>query len=239
MQSAGGFLRPLVAATPAAMTFLIAIAGGSGSGKTTLARALADALPAGRVSFLSEDWYFADVGAQPGFDASEYDFDDLKVRDHARLAHDLEALRRGEAVRAPAYSFHEHRRVAEHETPVEPRAVLIAEGAHLLCTPSVAALFHLKVFVDTPADVRFIRRLIRDQAERGRTANSVIEQYLKTVRPAHLRLIEPSSAHADVVIPDHAGKVADADAAELHALIAPLLSQPGLQGALAERQPGS
>ena len=133
---------------------------------------------------------------------------------------------------APAYSFHEHRRVAEHETPVEPRAVLIAEGAHLLCTPAVAALFHLKVFVDTPADVRFIRRLIRDQAERGRTATSVVDQYLKTVRPAHLRLIEPSSVRADVVIPDHAGKVSDADAAELHALIAPLLAQPGLQAAL-------
>ncbi|CAN5234904.1 uridine kinase [soil metagenome] len=215
------------------MTFLIAIAGGSGSGKTTLARALADALPPEKVGFLSEDWYFADVGAQPGFDASEYDFDDLQVRDHVRLAHDLHALRRGEPVWAPAYSFHEHRRIAEHATAVEPRPILIAEGAHLLCTPAVAALFHLKVFVDTPPDVRFIRRLIRDQAERGRSAQSVIDQYLKTVRPAHLRLIDPSSTHADVVIPDHAAKVTDADAGELHALIAPLLAQPGLQAALA------
>jgi uridine kinase len=214
------------------MPFLIAIAGGSGSGKSTLAQALVSALPADRVSFLSEDWYFADVGAQPGFDAAHYDFDDLKVRDHDRLARDLAALRRGEGVCAPAYSFHEHRRTAEHATPVAARPVLVAEGAHLLCSPHVAALFDLRVFVDTPPDVRFIRRLIRDQAERGRTAQSVIDQYLKTVRPAHLRLIEPSRTEADLVIADTAGKVADADAAELAAMVAPLLHHAGVVAAL-------
>jgi uridine kinase len=96
----------------------------------------------------------------------------------------------------------------------------------------VAALFDLRVFVDTPPDVRFIRRLIRDQAERGRTAQSVIDQYLKTVRPAHLRLIEPSRTEADLVIADTAGKVADADAAELAAMVAPLLHHAGVVAAL-------
>lgn len=215
------------------MPFLIAIAGGSGSGKTTLAQTLLAALPEGACAFLSEDWYFADVGATPGFDASTYDFDDLKVRDHARLIADLHRLRAGEAVTAPAYSFTEHRRIQEHATPVPARPVIVAEGAHLLCSEAVASLFHLRVFVDTPADVRFIRRLIRDQAERGRTAQSVIDQYLRTVRPAHLRLVEPSREHADIVVDDGAGKVADADPAELRALAQPVLAHEGLRAVLA------
>ena len=165
------------------MPFLIAIAGGSGSGKSTLAATLMAALPEGSAAFLSEDWYYADVGAAEGFDPATYDFDDLPVRDHARLVQDLRALRAGEAVQAPAYDFVTHRRRADHATPVEPRRVIVAEGAHLLCSPAVVALFDLKVFVDTPPDVRFIRRLIRDQAERGRTAQSVIDQYLQTVPP--------------------------------------------------------
>ena len=215
------------------MPFLIAIAGGSGSGKTTLAQTLMAAFPEGCAAFLSEDWYFADVGAAPGFDPATYDFDDLQVRDHARLIADLHRLRAGEAVMAPAYSFTEHRRVQEHATPVAARAVIVAEGAHLLCTQAVASLFHLRIFVDTPADVRFIRRLIRDQAERGRTAQSVIDQYLRTVRPAHLRLVEPSRANADLVVDDSAGKVAEADPEELRALAAPVLANARLLATLA------
>ena len=214
------------------MPFLIAIAGGSGSGKTTLAQTLLSALPDGSCAFLSEDWYFADVGATPGFDPATYDFDDLQVRDHARLIADLHRLRAGEAVTAPAYSFTEHRRIHEHATPVPARPVVVAEGAHLLCNAAVAGLFHLRVFVDTPADVRFIRRLLRDQAERGRTAQSMIDQYLRTVRPAHLRLVEPSKTHADLVIPDDQGRVGDADPVELLALAQPVLRDGRLQAAL-------
>ena len=214
--------------------FLIAVTGGSGSGKSTLARTLMAALPEGSAAFLSEDWYYADVGAIAGFDPATYDFDDLPVRDHIRLIEDLHALRRGEAVRAPEYSFHEHRRVADHAQPVAPRAVIVAEGAHLLCNGEVAALFDLRVFVDTPPDVRFIRRLLRDQAERGRTAASVISQYLRTVRPAHERLVEPSRAHADLVVDDAAGKVGNADPAELERLAAPVLAHAGLRAALSQ-----
>lgn len=212
--------------------FLIAVTGGSGSGKSTLAATLMAALPAGSAAFLSEDWYYADVGAAEGFDPALYDFDDLPVRDHARLIADLHALRAGATVRAPAYSFVEHRRTAEHAVVVEARRVVVAEGAHLLCNAEVAALFHLTVFVDTPADVRFIRRLIRDQAERGRTAQSVIDQYLRTVRPAHERLVEPARARADLVVGDHAGKVADADPAELRRLARPVLAHAALRSAL-------
>ena len=215
------------------MTFLIAVAGGSGSGKSTLARTLLAEMPAGRAAYLSEDWYYADVGAAPGFDPARYDFDDLAVRDHDRLVADLRRLRAGEAVRAPAYSFVEHRRTAEHAQAVEPRAVIVAEGAHLLCAEAVAALFDLRVFVDTPADVRFIRRLIRDQAERGRSARSVIDQYLATVRPAHERLVEPSRACADLVVRDDAAGVCDADPAELRRLAGPVLTHAGVRHALA------
>lgn len=215
------------------MPFLIAIAGGSGSGKSTLAATLMAALPVGSAAFLSEDWYYADVGAEPGFDPATYDFDDLPVRDHARLIQDLRALRSGATIHAPTYDFVTHRRRADHATAVEPRAVIVAEGAHLLCTAAVVALFDLKVFVDTPPDVRFIRRLLRDQAERGRTATSVIEQYLLTVRPAHERLVEPSRANADLVVDDRAGKVEDADPAELRRLAAPVLAHVGLRALLA------
>ncbi len=205
------------------MPFLIAITGGSGSGKSTLARTLMAELP--DAAFLSEDWYYADVGAEPGFDPALHDFDDLPVRDHARLIDDLHRLRAGEAVRAPAYSFTEHRRTAEHAQAVEPRPVVVAEGAHLLCRAEVAAMFDLAVFVDTPADVRFIRRLLRDQAERGRTADSVIAQYLRTVRPAHERLVEPSRARAHLVVEDAAARVEDADPDELRRLAAPVLAR--------------
>jgi uridine kinase len=217
------------------MPFLIAIAGGSGSGKTTLALTLMAALPAGAAAFLSEDWYYADLGA--AVDPATHDFDDVAMRDHDRLIVDLQRLRRGETVHAPSYCFHQSRRTEAHATEIAPAAVIVAEGAHLLCRAEVAALFDLRVFVDTPADVRFIRRLLRDQAERGRSAPSVIQQYLRTVRPAHLRLIEPSQARADLVIADRDARVREADPAELLALAQPVLTHPGLMQALAAQPP--
>ena len=216
------------------MPFLIAIAGGSGSGKSTLAATLISCLPRGSAAFLSEDWYYADVGATEGFDPATYDFDDLPVRDHPRLIADLQALAAGRAVQAPEYDFVRHRRSAEHARPVAPRPIVIVEGAHLLCSRDLVAMVDLKVFVDTPADVRFIRRLIRDQAERGRTARSVIDQYLATVRPAHLRLVEPSREAADLVIADAKGHVTDADPTELRRLAEPVLAHPALRAALAQ-----
>ena len=115
--------------------------------------------------------------------------------------------------------------------------MIVAEGAHLLCREEVAARFDLRVFVDTPADVRFIRRLLRDQAERGRTARSVIDQYLATVRPAHERLVEPARARADLVVIDDAARVEYADPAELHRLATPVLEHPGVQAAMSDFLP--
>lgn len=206
-----------------AAPLLIAVAGGSGSGKSTLAAALEARLPAGTVRLVIEDAYYGDFGGKAGFDAAVFNFDDVAAKDHGLLAEHLTALRAGRTVDAPLYCFETHRRLASLET-VAPAPLIVVEGAHLLCTPALAALFDLRVYVDTPPDVRFIRRLIRDQAQRGRTADSVIQQYLATVRPAHERLIEPSRTQADIIIADDRGAVIPDDPAELDRLLSPVLS---------------
>lgn len=192
--------------SPRQTPLLIAVAGGSGSGKSTLAEALRARLPEGTVRVVIEDAYYGDYGGQPGFDPATFNFDLVSAKDHDRLAQDLTALRNGETVEGPVYCFETHRRKPEVEI-LTPAPIIVVEGAHLLCTPALAALFDLRIYVETPADVRFIRRLIRDQKERGREAGSVIAQYLGTVRPAHYDLIEPSKRAADLVIEDDCGAV--------------------------------
>lgn len=211
-------------ASPSA-PLLIAVAGGSGSGKSTLTAALEARLPAGTVTVVIEDAYYGDHGRMPGFDPAGFDFDDVSAKDHAALAADLAALKAGLTIPAARYCFETHRRL-EPVATLSPAPLIVVEGAHLLCSAGLAALFDLRVFVDTPPDVRFIRRLIRDQAERGRTAQSVIDQYLATVRPAHLRLIEPSRERADIVIADTQGAVPPADPVEVDRLLAPVLAHP-------------
>ncbi len=210
------------------MALLIGIVGGSGSGKTTIARALTDRLGAA-ATMIAEDSYYGDWGAEPGFDPAHFDFDDVASRDHALLAEHLATLKAGGQVQVPVYDFVTHRRLDSQSTRVGPVDVVVVEGLHLFCTPEVTRLFDLRVFVDTPADIRFIRRLIRDQAERGRTWDSVVNQYLGTVRPAHLRQVEPSRTEAEVVILDEAGAVRLDGQTNLDRLIAPLLADPRLK----------
>ena len=207
------------------MSLLIAITGGSGSGKSTLAQALAEALGPEQAVVVLEDWYYVDAAALPDFDAAAFDFDHVDARDHALLAEHLAELKAGRAVEAPIYSLIHHGR-DPGGTPVPAAPVVIVEGIHLLATPAVADLFDLKVFVDTPADIRFIRRLLRDQAERGRTARSVIDQYLKTVRPGHERFTEPGRALADFVVADQTAAVVLADRSAVDRLVAPVLAHP-------------
>ena len=207
------------------MSLLIAITGGSGSGKSTLAQALAAALGPDQAVVVLEDWYYVDAAALPEFDASTFDFDHVAARDHALLARHLADLKAGRAVEAPIYSLIHHGR-DPGGAPVPAAPVVIVEGIHLLATPEVAALFDLKVFVDTPADIRFIRRLLRDQAERGRTAQSVIDQYLKTVRPGHERFTEPGRALADFVVADQTAAVVLEDRSAVDRLVAPVLAHP-------------
>jgi uridine kinase len=217
------------------MAVLVAITGGSGSGKSTLAAALMAALPTGAAVMVSEDWYYRDCSAFPDFDPATFDFDDIAIRDHALLIQHLQALRAGRGIVAPAYDFVTHSRTADAGVSVRPATVVVVEGSHLLCDGALAAAFDLRIYLDTPDDVRFIRRLLRDQAERGRTARSVVDQYLLTVRPAHERLTGPSRARADVVIEDVTTTVDHPDLAEVAKLAAPLLEHPVLRGVFAAR----
>ncbi len=206
-------------------TVLIAITGGSGSGKSTLAEALLAALPAGSAVLMREDSYYRDAASLPGFDAATFDFDDVAARDHDLMTADLTRLKAGKPVTAPVYSFIHHGREPDGE-PIPAAEVVIVEGTHVLCTPAMTALFDIRVFVDTPADIRFIRRLLRDQAERGRTADSVVAQYLATVRPGHERLTEPSRTHADFIVADATAAVRLEDPQAVVRLAAPVLAHP-------------
>lgn len=211
------------------MTILIAITGGSGSGKSTLAEALVASLAPGAAVLMREDSYYRDAASLPGFDAATFDFDDVTARDHDLMIHDLRALKAGQDIVAPVYSFIHHGREPGGE-PVRAAKVVIVEGTHVLCTPELVALFDIRVFVDTPADIRFIRRLLRDQSERGRTADSVVAQYLATVRPGHERLTEPSRVNADFVIADATAAVRLEDPQAVVRLAAPVLAHPLLAG---------
>lgn len=211
------------------MTILIGITGGSGSGKSTLAEALVSALPDGAAVLMREDSYYRDAASLPGFDAATFDFDDVAARDHELLGEHLTALKAGRDITAPLYSFIHHGREPGGE-PVRAAPVVVVEGTHLLCTPELAGLFDIRVFVDTPADIRFIRRLLRDQTERGRTAESVIGQYLATVRPGHERLTEPSRLNADFIIADATAAVRLEDPQAVVRLAAPVLAHPLLAG---------
>jgi uridine kinase len=207
------------------MTILIAITGGSGSGKSTLAEALVTALPDGAAVLLREDSYYRDAASLPDFDPNTFDFDDVAARDHELMIRDLSELKAGRAITAPIYSFIHHGREPGGEA-VPAAEVVIVEGTHVLCTPALVDLFDIRVFVDTPADIRFIRRLLRDQAERGRTAESVIGQYLGTVRPGHERWTEPSRVNADFVVADATAAVRLEDPQAVVRLAAPVLAHP-------------
>ena len=210
------------------MTILIAITGGSGSGKSTLAEALISCLPEGTSALIREDSYYKDAASVEGFDPATHDFDHVDARDHALLIRDLEQLKNGQDIVAPLYSFITHGREDGGE-PIKAAEVVVIEGTHLLCNSALAALFDIKVFVDTPADIRFIRRLLRDQVERGRTADSVVNQYLLTVRPGHEAFTQPSRIHADFVVADTTAAVRLVDQDAVMRLVAPVLTHPLLK----------
>lgn len=191
----------------------MAIAGGSASGKTTLAEAVRRALDPLDVRLVREDEYYRDHGHDPDFDPLRYNFDDVTAHDHALMARQLAALKKGKAVDAPLYDFATHSRLAQTRH-VLPADVIIVEGIHVLSDPDLRPLYDLTVYVDAPADVRLARRILRDVRERGRSVESVVTQYLRSVRPMHLKHTEPGKAQADIVITNDAA----AAAPELEAL---------------------
>lgn len=215
--------------------FILALTGGSGSGKTTLAAALARALAPQPVLILSEDDYYHDNGAAPGFEAARFNFDDVAAHDHALLARHLGALRAGRGVEAPAYCYVTHRRLAESRR-LDPAPLIIVEGVHVLCSAVVRGELDLAVYLDVPDDVRLARRLLRDMRERGRDAAGTVAQYLATVRPMHRRHTEPTRQLADLVLADPGEGALPPDPtapdpAALDRLIAPVLARLGRPGA--------
>jgi uridine kinase len=179
--------------------FVVAVAGGSGSGKSTVARAVVTALGDDRASIIKHDAYYRDRSDVPPAERNAINFDHPEALDTALLVEHLEALRAERPVEIPVYDFTTHTRGAETRT-VTPPPVIVLDGILILADAHVRALIDLGVFVDTPADLRFIRRLKRDIKKRGRTPESVITQYLATVRPMHEAFVEPSRAFAQVVI---------------------------------------
>lgn len=184
--------------------FIVAITGGSGSGKTTTAKQLLDILKPLSAQLISQDDYYKNSKAVVDFDPATYDFDSPDARDHELLASHLTALRAGQAVEVPVYDFtiHGRREATQHLIPGD---VIILEGTHTLCDPVIFALCDLKIFVDTPDDIRLLRRLLRDIHERGRTPETVANQYLATVRPAYERWTGPSRLNADMIVSGGSG----------------------------------
>jgi uridine kinase len=183
--------------------FLLGVAGGSGSGKTTVAEHLANVLGGPDVALVRMDAYYRD---RPDLSAAQrraIDYDHPDAFDWPLLVEHVQALRAGSAVDVPIYDFAHDRRRTE-TMRVEPGRIVVVEGILVLYDPDLRAAFDLRVFVDTDADVRFIRRLQRDVADRGRSVDSVIDQYLATVRPGHLQFVEPTKRYADVIVP-HGG----------------------------------
>lgn len=189
---------------------LVGVSGGSASGKTEIARAAARAVAPLSALVVAEDDYYGDHGASPDFDAARFNFDHPASRDHALLAKQLEALKKGKPVKAPVYDFTIHRRRADTRT-IPAADVVLVEGIHLFCDDDVRALFDVRVYVDAPDDIRLARRLLRDVNERGRTAQSVIGQYLGTVRPMHHEWTHPNQRHAHIVIRNDAAAARPAD----------------------------
>ena len=185
-------------------TVALGVAGGTGSGKTTVARNILRAVGADRIAFLAQDAYYKDIAWETQEQLAAHNFDHPAAIDNSLLVSHVRKLKKGEAVEVPIYDFVTHRRTTD-TVRVEASPVILLEGILLFVEPSLRSLLDFKIFVDTPSDVRFIRRLERDIRERGRTLESVVDQYMNSVRPMHLDFVEPSKCWADVIVP-HGGE---------------------------------
>lgn len=180
---------------------IIGVAGGSGSGKTTIADAIASEIAPGQSVMMQHDAYYRDLSHLSFDERVDVNFDHPDSLESDLFAAHLASLRRGEPIQRPVYDFAEHVRISETQR-VEPCPVVIVEGILVLGEPGLRDLMDVRIFVDTDADLRLARRLKRDVAERGRSVDSVLTQYLATVRPMHMQFVEPSKRHADVIIPE-------------------------------------
>ena len=182
------------------MSVVIGIAGGSGSGKTTVQRRILERFGTRRIALLDHDAYYRPLDHLAPDQRSRFNFDHPDALETPLMVDHLDRLLAGEAIEKPTYSFETHSRLAETEA-VEPRPVILVEGILVLAEPELRKRMDVKLFVDAAPDVRLMRRMERDLHERGRSVESVLEQYRRTVRPMHLEFVEPSKRHADVIIP--------------------------------------
>lgn len=182
-------------------SLVIGIAGGSGSGKTTVAQEILNRVGPDRIAYLPHDAYYKDLTGLPPAQKAAVNFDHPNSLETELLIQHLQQLRTGKPIDLPVYDFSIHSRTSK-TIAIIPHSVIIVEGILIFAEPDLRPLFDIKLFVDTDSDLRFIRRLERDISERGRTPESVIAQYLKTVRPMHLEFVEPSKRYADLIIPD-------------------------------------
>lgn len=178
----------------------IGVAGGTGSGKSTVVRRIVEGFAVPRVAVIHHDAYYRDLGDLPLEDRSKINYDHPDSLETELLVRHLRSLRAGEPVEVPVYDFARHERETATRT-VRPASVLILDGILILAVPELRELMDVKVFVDTDADVRLMRRLRRDIEERGRAVESVLRQYALTVRPMHLEFVEPSKRWADLIVP--------------------------------------
>ena len=180
---------------------VIAIAGGTGSGKTTVANVIIERVGTEHIVYLPHDAYYKDLKNLPEAQRALINFDHPNSLDTEMLIEHVRELKAGQSIERPVYDFKTHSRTDEFIN-LQPQPIVIVEGILIFVEPALRNLFDVKIFVDTPPDIRFIRRLERDIVERGRKAKSVIQQYQETVRPMHLEFVEPSKRHADVIIPE-------------------------------------
>lgn len=180
---------------------VIGIAGGSGSGKTTVAQEILNRVGPSRIAYLQHDSYYKDLSGLPPAQRAEVNFDHPNSLETELLIQHIGTLRDLQPVEVPIYDFSKHSRTDQTFT-VAPRGVILVEGILIFVEAELRKLFDIKIFVDTDSDLRFIRRLHRDITERARTTESVIKQYMATVRPMHLEFVEPSKRYADVIIPE-------------------------------------
>jgi uridine kinase len=180
---------------------VIGIAGGTGSGKTTVANTILQRVGANRIVYLPHDAYYRDLSDLPPIQRAQINFDHPDSLETNLMIEHVNRLKNWQSIELPVYDFTRHCRTNKY-LHIEPQPIIVVEGILIYAEKALRDLFNIKLFVDTDADIRFIRRLQRDITERGRTTESVVRQYLSTVRPMHLEFVEPSKRYADVIIPE-------------------------------------
>ena len=189
---------------------VIGIAGGTGSGKTTVTNAILDRLDKSRVVVIQHDSYYRDLSAHGGVTPDQINFDHPDSLETPLLIRHIQDLKSGRPIQQPIYNFTTHRRMAS-DRELEPREIIIIDGILIFVDKELRELMDIKIFVDTDADERLIRRIRRDILERGRSVESVMQQYMSTVKPMHLEFVEPSKHWADVIIPRGAKNIVAID----------------------------